>query len=207
MNKKDYFSQLISLYEATNAVRPDLEDQKVYAQQQQIADSGSDINDRNVLPQGQQMMAQPGPEMSPYDNDVQDSVGLDDAAYLNNYSASNDASSTTVSDNQRKLVELFDLLENLLNYSKNFSESIKSIDLTLLNEKDYQTVDKVLDKLNDLSKKLNDYLLNNFEHDAYEKALYAYIIFRTELLTAVKILRDVLKLNEVEDQKSLGGKL
>jgi hypothetical protein len=45
MTKKEYFSQLISLYEATKAeVNPDLEDQKVYNVQNQVADSGSDAN-------------------------------------------------------------------------------------------------------------------------------------------------------------------
>lgn len=194
MDKKEYFSQLISLYEAA-VVKPDVEDQAVYAQQQQIADSGNDIVDPNVDPGGSV-----SPEgMAQEEGDGQDSGGLQDAAYLNNYSASNDASQTTVSDNRQKLVELFGLFRQLLNYSETFSESIEKTTLELLDEKDYYQALQVIKKVKELSEKIRNYLLNTFENDAYEKALYAYVMLRTELLTAVKLLRDILKLNEVEE--------
>jgi hypothetical protein len=139
-------------------------------------------------------------EMTTQEPDTQDSVGLQDAAYLNNnYSASNDASSTTVSDNRQKLVELFDLFKKLLDYSENLAESIESTELELLDDKEYSKAADVIAKVKDLSEKIRNYLLNTFEHDAYEKALYAYIMLRTELLTAIKLLRDILKLNEVEE--------
>jgi len=193
MTKKEYFSQLISLYEATNNVNMDVEDQKIYGAQNQIADSGSDVNPNNL---GGSATA---PEEMAQEPDTQDSDGLQDAAYLNNYSASNDASATTVSDNRQKLVELFDLFRNLLDYSEKFAESMESVELELLDDNAYTKAIKVIGKVKDLSEKIRNYLLNTFENDAYEKALYAYIMLRTELLTAIKLLRDILKLNEVEE--------
>ena len=53
--------------------------------------------------------------------------------------------------------------------------------------------------LEKLENKIRNYLENTFKSESYEHVLYAYILFRTELLTAIKSLRDVLKLNQEED--------
>ena len=45
--------------------------------------------------------------------------------------------------------------------------------------------------------------INIFNSETYEKVLYSYILFRTELLTAIKGLRTVLKLNKPDEPLKL----
>lgn len=186
MNKKEYFSQLIRLYEATNA-------EEINQTQQEVADSGSDLEDQQVDPNIAQS-DEPAQEDFGSDND------LNDAAYLNsNLSASNDASTESSTD-QQKLVELFELMRNLLNYAESFSDTLENVELNLLDEVDFGKTRMYKETLNGITDKVKVYLEKTFKDESYEKNLYAYIILRTELLTAIKSLREVLKLNEVEDK-------
>jgi len=48
-------------------------------------------------------------------------------------------------------------------------------------------------------KKISNYMINVFSSETYEKVLYAYILFRTELITNIKGLRDILILNKPDE--------
>jgi len=42
-------------------------------------------------------------------------------------------------------------------------------------------------------------MINIFNNETYEKVLYSYILFRTELITCIKGLRDILKLDNPDE--------
>jgi exonuclease VII small subunit len=82
-----------------------------------------------------------------------------------------------------------------------YSHTLDSIDVSLLDGIDVASISKYYKIVKDLEEKIRDYLENTIKGEVYEKALYAYIMLRTELLTAIQILRKLLKLNEEEDKK------
>jgi hypothetical protein len=184
MTKKEYFSQLFSLYEAVSA-------ENVDQFQQEIADTGSDIADNNIDPKGGQEVIDPNPK----EQSVESDNDLNDAAYLQN-SASDDAS--IESDNREKLVELFELMEHLLNYAESFTLTLDDISYAMLEEVEIAKIKKYRLVIKKLAEKVNVYLTDIFKDQSYEKNLYAYVMLRTELLTTIKLVRSVLNLNEVE---------
>lgn len=206
MDRSKYFQQLLKLYEATSVSNVD-------QHQSNIADTGSDIDDPNVEPKSQeQAMPQEGPaeqpqqEPAPEEQPQEDNseIGdLNDADYLNSSSASDSPSAG--SENQQKLVELFDLFKNLMTYAETFVETLNTVELGLLDAADADKANAYKKSLEKLEKKIRNYLENTFKSEPYERVLYAYILFRTELLTAIKSLRDVLKLNQ-EDGDDKGGR-
>ena len=185
MEKKEYFSQLISLFEAVSA-------ENVDQFQQNIADTGSDVIDPNVDPKSGSEQPEQETSEEQFANSDND---LNDAAYLTN-SASNDA--PVESDNREKLVELFDLMEHLLNYAETFIDTIDSTDIFSLEDTDVLKMERYKNSIVSLSEKIRTYLINVFKNRTYEQNLYVYVMLRSELLTAIKLLRNVLKLNEVE---------
>lgn len=198
MERKNYFDTLLSLYEAVSA------EDSAAKHQAEIADSGSDIDDPNVDPnaanaqdiaqeesQSQTAPAEENPEAA-----NEDPEGLDDASYM---SSTSDAPVGNPSDNSRKLAKLFELMQNLLLYSETFKETLESVELGLLDDAEMKEVERYRLSLENLRTKIEDYLNDVFTGDTYEKALYAYVLFRTELLVAVKQLRSLLKLNEVDE--------
>lgn len=175
MKKEDYFKEIISLFEA-----------EIDPQQQQIADSGSDemLDD-----------TQPVEELPEEDAPMEEiPEGLDDANYLNIEEPS--PSPEKINEAQR-LKKVFTLLENLLNYGELFYDSLVNTDLDLLDDTKYESVSLYLQSVKDTTEKIREYLNNVFESDTYERCLYIYILLRTELLTEIKKLRQVLEVNSL----------
>ena len=129
---------------------------------------------------------------------------LNDADYLNSNSASDSPSAGY--ENPQKLVELFDLFKNLMTYSETFVETLNTVELGLLDAADVNKANAYKKSLEKLEEKIRNYLENTFKSEPYERVLYAYILFRTELLTAIKSLRDVLKLNQEDGDDKSGRK-
>lgn len=197
MTKKEYFDQLISLYEATNTA---IDDGAVEPTQEKIVNTGSDIKDNNVDP-----VANPaGDENLP--NDEIDNEGLDDANYLNPNMEQPEPSKDPAVSDTKKLVRLFNLFKNLLTYSEAFYDSLLTIDIDSLDFERLLLTKKYAQSIQTLGEKIRSYLEDNFKNDDYEKALYIYILLRTELLTATRSLREVLELN-VEDEKENKNKI
>lgn len=194
MKDNDYFSTLLSLYEAVSA-------EDAQRQQANIADTGSDVEDPNVDPNAQnaQDAAQQEWDQQEQPAEEQDPEGLDDASYIS--STSEGAAPANPSDNSRKLARLFDLMQSLKLYAETLMDTLDSVELGLLDDSAMHAVENYRIALSDLSIKIKDYLNDVFVGDSYEKALYAYVMFRTELLVVLKQLRRLLKLNEVDEDK------
>jgi hypothetical protein len=70
------------------------------------------------------------------------------------------------------------------------------IDRGLLEIEELRIINKIKEKLDRQSEKIETYLELSFSNEKYEKALYLYIMLRTELLTMIKELRRILHLND-----------
>lgn len=194
MKNNEYFRTLLNLYEAVS-------DEDAMHQQQKIADSGSDVEDPNVLPQAANAQEVAKENNAEQDNTPDESnenpEGLDDAAYL---TSTSNVASEAQSDNSKKLKKLFDLMQNLSLYANSFKDTLDTVELGLLDDSILEEVQKYKDGLVELTNKIHDYLIDVFGSETYEKALYVYIMFRTELLILIKQLRKLLGLNEVDDK-------
>jgi len=194
MNKKDYFESLVSLYEAVGMAGTE-----EVVPQEQIADSGED-----VLPQqaAQPEAQEPAPEEETIaEEPVEDTGYLQQAAQPE---APEEAS--TVLANEKSL-KLFNLLDDLLTYGNIFNDSLNSVDINLLDFEILKQYRIYATHVVELIKKIENYIINIFNSETYEKNLYNYILFRTELISIVKELRRVLKLNDPEDKSVLDQKI
>jgi len=194
--EKSYFESLISLYEFKV-------DDGTNMTQQKIADSGNDVDSDKGLN-----------DLNPEEDfdsgvDSEDLSELDDADYLSDEEASDLSpmiDAIEVSDKQ-KLLKLFDLFKELLDYSEMFQESLEAIDFNLLEKEKNVKLRRSKDKLESMIEKLENYINEVFYGEKYEKALYVYILLRTELLTNIKLLREILGLNEIQDEKEQKNKI
>lgn len=94
----------------------------------------------------------------------------------------------------RKLVHLFDNFDELRKMTIDFCDKLKEIDVTKLNDKKVKIVSMILDTVDRLVEKIEEYILNNFETKTYEENLYVYLLMRSELLTSISLLRKTLVL-------------
>ena len=185
MEKSNYFNTLLQLYE-------DVDQKEIDQQQQKIADSGSDVEDPNVLPKAEPEDQQQSQEETDQDN-------LEDTNYLAQKDQGQ-ALTNQSSNSSGKLVKLFELMQNLLTYSETFNSTLDSVELGLLDNAKLDKANSYKSALDSLKTKIHDYLIDNFEYAGYEENIYAYVLFRTELLTIIKNLRDTLGLNDVDDK-------
>lgn len=180
MDRKDYFKKLIGLYEAATGVMP----AQQVDPQANIADSGMDV-DPNA-----QAQAQPNPGQ--VEGEVpQDMAGTEEVAMPE--PAPTSGSSFEL--DKQKQIKLFDLLRDLLNYGQIFFESINKVDISLVDAHRYETLKRYITNIQDLVEKINLYLRKLYPSDTYEKMLYTYVLYRTELLTNIQGIRSILELN------------
>ena len=194
MNRQDYFKQVIALYESANE-KERLNEMGEVVNQSQIADTGSDV----MAPQGQQM----DPNMMQDPNAMPMDPGMDPNAGMMPQDPSAMEGAVPEDDSQvmekQKFVKLYELYENLLDYGTAFIEALDSIDKGLLTTERLISVRIYTDNINRLNEKISNYMINIFNNEPYEKVLYAYIVFRTELVTNIKGIRDILILNKPEE--------
>jgi hypothetical protein len=100
---------------------------------------------------------------------------------------------------KQKFVKLYTLYENLLDYSTTFIETLHSVDTNLLSNERFVSMRNYKSNIESLNEKISNYMINVFNNETYEKVLYAYILFRTELITNIKGLRDILILNKPDE--------
>lgn len=104
---------------------------------------------------------------------------------------------------QKKKLKLLELYRELITYSTVFHDSLDVIDTNLLDSDKNQDLRELKTKLLKLSEKLKDFVVDRFADETYEKALYLFILLRTELLTIIKMLRHLLGVNKNETKKEL----
>jgi cystathionine beta-lyase/cystathionine gamma-synthase len=204
MEKKEYFRRLVKLFEADrfDAGEPGAQAQAF------AADSGAGVAG-NAADQPEQQPIPPG-EGDPNSSGAEPDLALGDANYLSAGEASGNVlppigDIVEVSEPKKK-AKLFDLLRDLLNYSNVFIESLTNIDMNLLDMEQIEKVRKNTDQVDDVIQKVRTYVTETFPTDKYEKALYVYILLRTELMTIINLLRESLGLNaEPETENGQSG--
>lgn len=188
---KNYYKNLISLFEATaqdkQGQNPNAEEEVPQEEQQPEQQSQMPEN-QEQHPQEANVEAQDGTD------------GLDDANYMQQEQGVEQPAEPmpNSSVNPQKLVRLFNLFKNLMNYSDSFEDCLSSIDIDNIDENNFDLYSNLQKDLVSLVEKVKTYLKFNFSNESYEKNLYSYILFRTELLTIIKQLRIILKLDETD---------
>lgn len=167
----------------------------------QIADAGSDV-------------AEPGLDQDPYAQEFQDDASFNqnpdpnadpnmmqdgenyggDADYMQDPPPEEGPASQV--DETEKKKKLFNLMNELLVYNKYFLNNVNDLSIDMINDENFYQIGKLKDRLTQVNVKLQKYLLDNFVNSEYNRSLYIYILLRTEVLTLVKLLRDLLKIDE-----------
>lgn len=199
MEKKEYFRKLVKLFEAsrTDVGEPGAQGQAF------AADSGADVAGTAADQPEQTSSEQPGvagigaTEEAP-------GQALGDADYLS--AGAGGLPLPQIADSKEvpepiKKAKLFELFRDLLNYSNVFVESLTNIDMNLLDMDKIDKVKRNTDQIDDVIGKIRAYLTDTFPTERYEKALYVYILLRTELVTIIKLLRESLGLNHDPEAK------
>lgn len=186
MYNKEYYKKLVSLFEAT---AQDSGENDINQQQLQIADSGEDVIPKNAM--AQQPEVEPELEEQPIDDE------LDDASYLDSEPVAT-ATSESISEKQR-FVKLFDLFDSLLNYSETFYDSLLKINTDMISDEKRERFMKHAENVRKIRDKIDSYLVNIIKDDKYERAIYTYVLLRTEFLTNLQELRKLLELNKEND--------
>ncbi len=195
MNTKEYFRRLIALYEAANqeAVVP-------AEAEQQAEEQPAEEVPAEEAPQAV------GSSSQGSTGDVSGTIedpGLGDANYLSGEeSVPAPTSGTADVSEKEKLGKIFDLLNELLNYSRTFNETLEGVDLNLLDREKNEGLNIGKKRVVSVSEKLTHYIKEVFPDEKYEKALYVYILLRTELVTAIKSIRELLELNKTDGQET-----
>lgn len=210
--EEEYFKNIVSLYNHMKL------NEAVPGQQVKIADSGSDVNQATpgeysetpVAQYSQQPSAQVQtsqlnqqvPEQSSEPVPVSGNEGLDDAAYMSNDSQGDPnlmmSPDAAISDKQ-KLVRLYNYLQNLLDYGKNFKNSLDNIDMDLLDDDQINSIEDYKYKLGNTLDKIRDYIVNVFSTEDSKKILYVLLSLRSELLTVIGGIRKILHLDREEE--------
>jgi len=179
MDKKEYFKNLLLLFEENIGMAGTEE----VVPQENIADTGSDVN----------------PGMNP-DEQIPNEGEAAELPY--GMTDELPASEESVSDivNKQKLLKLYNLYEDLLNYCTIFLDSLGNIDTNLLDIEVFKLVRKYTISTKELADKINTYMTKIYSSDSYERLLYIYILFRTELTTCIKGIRDILRLNNLDEK-------
>jgi hypothetical protein len=192
MNEKEYFKGLVSLFEAEEDI-PDMASEDRFN-----TDSGEDMMG-NASDQMQTQLK------SETESDLGDEPDLGDADYLSSDGGSVSNNLPPMSDTvaeSKKTGKLFKLYKDLLNYSSVFKESLTTIDISLLDEEKIGKLRLNIEHVEKIVEKIRDYIIDTLPTEKYEKALYVYILLRTELLTIVKSLRESLNLNTTDEVES-----
>ena len=197
MDKKIYYQNLVELFESTKV---NLAEAPQFPQSTQTETQTIRQIPNQVDPNAQQAPTPAAPAQPAYAD-----PGLSDANYLQDpmmmepeFAPIEDE--IEVSE-QKKMLKLLELYRELINYSTVFHDSLDIIDTNLLDSDKNQELRDLKRKLLDLSEKLKDFVIDRFADETYEKALYIFILLRTELLTVIQMLRHLLDLNKIDLKK------
>jgi hypothetical protein len=184
MNEKEYFKNLVSLFEAEEELPEQASDDRFNV------DSGEDEFGNS----SDQMQTQLTGET---ESDLGEEPDLGDADYLSSDGGNNLPPMNDPVAESKKMSKLFELYKDLLNYSSVFKENIVTIDMSLLDGEKIGRLRSNIEHIEKIIEKVRSYIIDTLPTEKYEKALYVYILLRTELLTVVKLLRESLGLNSM----------
>lgn len=175
----DYFSQLMTLMEATNEEPSDAE---IERNQEIIADTGSDVNEEN-----------------PNENNENYEDEIEDTNYLNTEQTNSSqlTGNTSLLELEKKK-RLFDLFKKLLQYADTFYDSVDSIDVCMVEYEKLEKINKEKNAGRKTKEKIETYIVDGFNVNNYDKSLYIYILLRTELLTIIQNIRKLLLNSETK---------
>lgn len=162
--------------------------------QENIADTGMDVNPEAAVeevPQEEVVEEDPNAAM---EQDMSGEIPTADGSNIENVMKS------------QKLLKLYNLYKDLLNYCSLFLESLEKIDINLIELETFQILKKYILTVRELTDKINNYMINIYSEEEYEKLLYVYVLFRTELTNCIKGTRDILKLNKIEEKENINEK-
>lgn len=181
MDKKKYFRDLITLFEATGMTGAE-----EVIPQEEIADSGSDVNPgmEGNIESGPDTQVQPQ-EM---DSGMEDEIPVSNNANIQNIMLG------------QKLLKMYSLYEDLLKYCNVLLDSLANLDVNRLDLETFKIVRRYNTTVRELVDKINNYMINIYSNEDYERLLYVYVLFRTELTTCVKGIRDILNLNKLDEE-------
>ena len=144
-----------------------------------------------------------------YMDDILMGRGLEDTAYMDDEANSPDMmdqqeppapNSKANSAEAQKMLHLFSLSQKLYDFGVVLEENIENIDLSSIDINVVVELSRLKDKLANFLTKLRDFIAEVFSEETYEKNLYNYLTLRYELLAIVKFLRNILRLEENEDE-------
>jgi len=194
MEKREYFRNLIGLFEASQKEKDmDKEFSKPLPEEKQIVPQETVENNSNSA------------------GNIEEKPELDDADYLSSDEFSPGLSpidDLALVSEQKKMVKLFGLFRELLNYSTVFYDSLDIIDMNLLDGEKLRELRTEKKLILEVIEKLRNYITESFVNEKYERALYVYILLRTELITIIRLLRELLQLNQkIDENKGEKSKL
>lgn len=151
------------------------------------------------MEQGQEMTGnEPTGEIPQEQPEAEGAAG--DAEYLLPQDDSNAVpmQDLTPASEKQKSVKLFNHFNKMKTYGKAFEENLENIDLSLVEDEDYDEYLKLRDDIAKINEKISVYMREIYIEDSHKKRLYMYTLLRTELLTIIQSLRRVLGLNTEE---------
>lgn len=93
----------------------------------------------------------------------------------------------------QKRKNLFRLMKYLISYSNNFHSTLEKLDSSLFDSDIFSDLKKYMEHLTSVKDKIRVYLVDIFNSESYERSLYSYILFRTELLTLIDAVSVLIK--------------
>lgn len=174
--------------------------------QQQIADSGSDVNadvsdpalegqgpDMDQVPEGMDDMDYMGEEPMEAQDMVDPNVQMEMPG-----EAPQPPNSQANSADALKIMHLFDLSTTLFDYTEIVERNLKDIDQTKLATETIAYLSQLFGFMTRFKSKVRDFIAEVFPKETYEKNLYTYLVLRHELLSIIKCMRSLLNLETLE---------
>ena len=131
----------------------------------------------------------------------------DEMGYMQNsidqVPATPETNSNENSANSQKVLHLFDLSQKLFDYTKLLEKSLENIDNEFIETDTIVKLSQLNDTIKRYKDKLRDFIAEVFYKETYEKNLYNYLTFRYELLSIIKYLRALLKLDVLDPSEEV----
>lgn len=179
-----YFENVKKLYEAAVADGAPSEEP---IPQEQIADTGSDVNQTGAesLPSEEDLPEEGTPEA---EEPMEEEAGMP-AEDMPQPSASQTMET-------QKSIRLFRMMNDLIEEAGRIAKLLDELNTNLLSTEVLSALKKYDNQNEDLIEKITDYLVKIFNGETYEANLYAYIVYRTEFVALLKSIKNILKLKD-----------
>lgn len=177
-----YFENVKKLYEAAVA---DGAPSNEVVPQEQIADTGSDVNPVSAeqLPSEDQL---PPEEEQQEEGMEEEGTPMEEPPM----------SSPSQTMEKQKFLKIFRLMNDLIEEASLIAKMLDDLNTNLLSNEVLAALRKYDDQNEELIKKITDYLVNIFNGETYQACLYAYVVYRTEFIALLKAIKDILKLKD-----------